>query len=519
MAVLGILLAIFIFGMSIFVHELGHFLVAKWCGLKITSFSIGFGKALWKKTVNGVEYRLGFLPFGGYVALPQMLEGVLEDHEEYKDLPKIHPFKRMAVAVAGGIGNIIFAFLLAIIVWLVGTPAHPYEQDAIIGYVAPGSQAETAGLHVGQTILSVQGEGESSPLKVDTFEQVLEECALFKEVELKVQPEDPAAAPFEVTLKTTPIEKAGFNIIEGLSYRGIIRIGSVITNGAARAAGVLPEDEITHVDGVKMWSWRQMTDVIKASNKPLTLTVLRRETKKSKEGETIELTMAPMQSFARTGDDEKNPDRSRKLIVENGELERKQMVGIASHSVAFDFTKRAYPTPWQQIKKAGSKVIRILRAFTSKKTAKAAANAISGPVGIFYVLYIMREDLILMLVIAILINVNLAIVNMLPLPVLDGSQIVYSVYRLVTGRELPKQLLLAATNAFVVLLLMLMVFLVFRDVNRHFIKSPPPEGIEFISEQEALDRKLVTLAELQTDPFRVAKMEELNAPEPAESTP
>jgi len=519
MAVLGILLAIFIFGMSIFVHELGHFLVAKWCGLKITSFSIGFGKALWKKTVNGVEYRLGFLPFGGYVALPQMLEGVLEDHEEYKDLPKIHPFKRMAVAVAGGIGNIIFAFLLAIIVWLVGTPAHPYEQDAIIGYVAPGSQAETVGLNVGQTILSVQGEGESEPLEVNTYEQVLEECALFKEVTLLVQPEDPAADPFDVTLKTTPIKKAGFNIIEGLSYRGIIRVGSAITNGAAKAAGVLPEDEITHIDGVKMWSWNQMTDVIKSSDKPLTLTVLRRDSKKSEKGETLELTMAPKQTFARTPKEEKNPEQGRKLIVGDGELERIKMVGIASHSIAYDFEKRAYPTPWAQVKEAGSKVLRILRAFTSKKTAGAAANAISGPVGIFAVLYIMREDLILMLVIAILINVNLAIVNMLPLPVLDGSQIVYSVYRLVTGRELPKQLLLGATNAFVVLLLTLMVFLVFRDVNRHFIKPKMPEGIELISEQEAIDRKLVTLAELEADPFLVAKPGELKAPKPAESTP
>ena len=111
-----IVVILLLFGATIFVHELGHFLVARRCGMRVEVFSIGFGPAIWKTKRNGIVYKIGIIPFGGYVALPQMdPSGVKprDDGEEKRDLPRIAPWKKILVALAGVTGNMIFAVFLA----------------------------------------------------------------------------------------------------------------------------------------------------------------------------------------------------------------------------------------------------------------------------------------------------------------------------------------------------------------------------------------------------------------------
>lgn len=523
----GILLAVVLFGLSIFVHELGHFLVAKWCGLKINSFSIGFGKALWKKTVNGVEYRLGFLPFGGYVALPQMYGWIMEDQEEFKNLPPIHPVKRILVAVAGGIGNILFALFLGLIIYVVGIPTQPREQDAVIGYVEAGTPAAQAGLEIGQTILSIQPDGKKDrPVK--TFEAFMNTAAMHTNVTITVQPVDPAAEPFKASLPTKRSTRMGFNYVEGLDSRSIIRIGSTPTNSPAAKAGLQAEDIVTHINGEKMWSWPQMTEIVKVStNKPLVFTVKRRSGQgKTAVISTNEVSVTPARSFSRMQDQKSmlgrlsafserrtsEQESSIKLRLEDGKLQSRAMIGIAGHTIPIDFDGVGHPSPVKEVKDAGKHVFEILGAFFSPRTAGAASRAVSGPLGIFAVLYIMQENIMFMLSIALLINVNLAIVNLLPLPVLDGSQICYALYRLVTGRELPKQLLIFVTNLFVVVLFTLMFLLVFRDYGRFFGKQELPDNVELVSEAEALQRNLLTIEDLENDPYFTGDIEKLRTP-------
>ena len=120
----SVLFVAFFFGMCIFVHELGHFLVAKWRGLHVDAFSIGF-KKIWSKKINGVEYRIGCLPLGGYVELPQVDAATNEPKAaDGTPLPPAKPLDRLLTAAAGPICNIIFGLILGCIVWAVGIPQY-----------------------------------------------------------------------------------------------------------------------------------------------------------------------------------------------------------------------------------------------------------------------------------------------------------------------------------------------------------------------------------------------------------
>src|SRR5437764_2926454 len=156
-----VLEVVLLFNLRIVVHELGHFLSARWLDLYIEKFGVWFGKPLWKKTINGVQYSLGSLPFGGFVALPQLapmdiIEGKA-DLDRAK-LPKISALDKMIVAVAGPVFSLLLALFFAGIVWAIGHPVSEGDSTTVIGYVMPGSPAEKAGLEPGDKILSVDGK-------------------------------------------------------------------------------------------------------------------------------------------------------------------------------------------------------------------------------------------------------------------------------------------------------------------------------------------------------------------------
>src|SRR3954452_6251651 len=142
-----VLEVVLIFNLLIFVHELGHFLAARWRGLKIDRFAIWFGKPIWKKKINGVEYALGTIPAGGYVSLPQMatmemIEGKGESSGQ--PLPPISPLDKIIVAVAGPLFSLLLGFVFAVVVWQIGIPEP--KETTTIGWVDPAGPAWKAGL-------------------------------------------------------------------------------------------------------------------------------------------------------------------------------------------------------------------------------------------------------------------------------------------------------------------------------------------------------------------------------------
>src|SRR5882762_8171020 len=150
-----------LFNLLIFVHELGHFLAARWRGLKIERFAVWFGKPIWQKEINGVTYVLGSIPAGGYVALPQMatmeaIEGKTDSKQE--QLPPISALDKIIGAFAGPLFSLGLALFFATIVWVIGRPVGETETTTTIGYVYKGSPAEAAGLRPGDVITKIDGK-------------------------------------------------------------------------------------------------------------------------------------------------------------------------------------------------------------------------------------------------------------------------------------------------------------------------------------------------------------------------
>src|SRR6476646_4801163 len=150
--ILVLLEVLLLFNLLIGVHELGHFLAARWRGLKIDRFAVWFGKPIWQKEINGVTYCLGSIPAGGYVALPQMatmeaIEGKADSKAD--QLPPISALDKIIVAFAGPLFSVLWALTFAAIVWVIGRPVGESDTTTVIGHVFKGSPAEAAGLQAG----------------------------------------------------------------------------------------------------------------------------------------------------------------------------------------------------------------------------------------------------------------------------------------------------------------------------------------------------------------------------------
>ena len=158
--VLVVIEALFALNLLIFVHELGHFLAARWRGMKVERFAIWFGKPIWSKKIGGVEYALGWIPAGGYVSLPQMatmeaIEGKTENSAT--QLPSAPPLDKIIVAIAGPLFSFLLAVVFALIVWQVGRPVPQGGDKPVLGWVVPEGPAWKAGLRPGDTIVAIDG--------------------------------------------------------------------------------------------------------------------------------------------------------------------------------------------------------------------------------------------------------------------------------------------------------------------------------------------------------------------------
>ncbi len=348
----AIVACILLFSFAIFIHEFGHFVVAKWLGLRVDRFSIGFGPALWKKTIGDVEYRISAIPFGGYVSLPQLdpegtraLEGGGDDDEP--PLKEATPLVRIAVAFAGPFGNIVLAVILAFV--LAAVPGARFgEMPAEIGDVLPDGPAAVGGMLPGDRVTSVNGHA------VRTWTEM-----------------------------QTEVQIAGQKATEFIVTRGGTNVTLSITAKRDEASGACFILALSTTNGVKAAAWM--------------------------------------------------PERN----------------------------------PLKQLAWDAGQIVRILKALVTPKEAKAAAKALGGPVMIAEGLYTqVRRNGWDALGFLRFLDVNLAILNLLPIPVLDGGLILFALFELLSRRKPPRKLTDGLSMAFMWLFLALMVTLVWRDVTR-----------------------------------------------------
>ncbi|MCF7818043.1 MAG: RIP metalloprotease RseP [Kiritimatiellales bacterium] len=445
-----VFMMIFLFGITIFVHEWGHFIVAKKCGLVIETFSIGMGPAIWSKEIDGIVYKIGAFPIGGYVSLPQLdpegmekMQG--ENENDRKQLPDISPWKKIAVAVAGPFCNIVFALVLAVLVATANEPAN----IALIGSVDTNSVAYAEGLRPADQIVAVNGNPVKSwyDAQVETLlggkDHIITLTVLTgtETRDIQIQANDP---------------KDGDYLLEGVSEAIPCVLGRVTPGSPAAEAGVEPDDIVKEFAGTRVVDWAHFTELVQQHpDQTVSMKVLRGE-------ELVTLTVTPKY--------DEGMDRA--------------LIGVSlGGSGAMPWSLSG--SPIEQIKSDASSIFRLLKALTTKGEAKQAAGGLGGPVAIFTMIWFaLKLGIINALGLIRFININLAVLNLLPLPVLDGGHVCFALWEGITKRKIHPKVVGTLVNVFAILLITAMLFLSWRDVDRNwnlsrfFKKAPAEQPVE-----------------------------------------
>ncbi len=446
----GGLMVVLFFGGSIFVHELGHFLAAKWRGLHIERFSIGFGPKIVSWTRGGVEYRLSWLPLGGYVALPQLadMRGIEGDSSiDAKAMPPISYLDKVIVAVAGAVFNIIFAFLLATILFFTGRPTSEDRASVEVGYLsetllnAAGEEvlapAKASGMQIGDLIRSIDG----SPVK--SWDDIHQSIALStgrtddgsREIDFIVERDGK-----EIALQVQPIISEGMKLRQvGLRPGFTVKAAAIFPNSPALKAGIQAGDTLLELDGHPVRSVAFYSDYLK-----------------DKAGKSVAI------KFQR-GDEVFTSSLTPEEVVVSTDGRKATLSGIAG----FDTNRSLlFQTPLEQIKEVAATTYTNLRALLHKNSDVGISH-MSGPVGIIRVIGSAAQvDMLNTLWIVIFINVSLAFFNMMPIPVLDGGHILFATINKLRRKSMNPNVIASLQGSFMILLFGMMMYVSFFDVSR-----------------------------------------------------
>ena len=448
--VLILLEVLILFNLLIVVHELGHFLAARWRGLYIEKFGVWFGKPLWKKTINGVQYSLGSLPFGGFVALPQLapmdiIEGKA-DLDRAK-LPRISALDKIIVAVAGPLFSLLLALFFAGVVWVVGHPVSESDSTTIVGYVMPDSPAQKVGLQPGDKILEVDGKPVRRFLGMNDSVSWNVVRSEGDKIAVKFQR---AGNVRTVWVEPFKAETRGWrrkSIRQLLIFPAETAIiDKVEPNTPAAAAGLRPHDIIRGFNQMPIYNPIGLLEYIsKHPNDQLVLQVERG-------GARFDVPVKPT------------------LLPTEGEM--KPRIGIQ-----WDTTGKisiGHPNPIEQIYNSISSTLKTIGAVASPKS-DVKLQHLSGPVGIgriYYLLFQSERGWQLALWFSVILNVNLAILNMLPIPVLDGGHIVLAIIESVRRKPVNMRVLEVIQTSCAMLIIGYMLYVTFFDVqDLPFIKN------------------------------------------------
>ena len=442
----AVFLIVLFFGGSIFVHELGHFLAARRRGLKVERFSIGFGPRVfgWRGR-DGVDYRLSLLPLGGYVALPQLadLKGVEGDSTPPSDaLPPISYADKMIVSVAGAVFNLIFAFILATLLWFIGQPSSAEQATTRIGFVSPTieledgsritSPAVEAGLQIGDTIRAIDG------VAVSDWQELMQTLVTGSELALDGRRKaiftiERDGAPRDVTVYP---RLAGDERVRrvGIAPAYELIVHSVAADSRAARAGVRPQDRIAAIGAKPILNLQTYIDELTATAEQTVELQVRRE------GALVAVTL-PARS-TKPGD---ATDLGMALTTDSILIHENPVRQFTGHLAMTWRTLASLVHPHSDI----------------------GISKLSGPVGIIRVFHLAAQaDIRIVLWVTILVNINLAVFNLLPIPVLDGGHMLFATIGRIRGRALPANFIASTQSIFVVLLFTMILYVSFFDVRR-----------------------------------------------------
>ncbi len=446
-------IVILLFGASIFLHEFGHYWVARKLGLKVEEFAIGFGPIMKSWERDGIVYSIRWIPAGGFVKLPQMLtsemlEGSAEDAGD--EIPPAPPFAKVAVALAGPAMNIVFAFAIGCLLFFTGVPK--LVNPAIVGEVEPGSAEEQLGIQVGDRIVKVNHKN------TDTWQDIILTCAIartnFVPVEIAREVSRDADDQPVYETKTYQLELIGGEKTAGLKMFALGSglepvVGEVFPGTPAEKADLQSNDKILTFNGLRVVSQAHMQRLVAGSK-----------------GEEAALEI------------ERNGAKlTKQLTPEIMTGEKAARIGIRFAVPDYKYLlQKPGPMPWERIHQVYEQTVGTLGALIHSKKTGVGLSDMSGPAGILSMLtHWVLTDYRLALDFLILLNVNLAILNMMPIPVLDGGHTVMGVIEAFVSRFWGKKAVKKVLNirvieyttmAFAIALLSVMAYVTFFDIKR-----------------------------------------------------
>jgi regulator of sigma E protease len=453
MTLLQTLIAFFVaLGVLVVVHELGHYCVARWCGVKVLRFSVGMGKVVFSRRVgpDQTEWALSMLPFGGYVKMLDAREqdvNKLPAEELKREFTRQTVWKRIAIVAAGPLANFLLAIAIFTGLYSHGIP----EPVARLRDVAQHTAAYDAGLRGGELVTSVNGSPVRiwSDLRWNLMQAAIEKAPARLGIRQPGRSQTPGhAAENEVVLQT---DELSTDDLEGdfLAKLGVdlarppAILGRIVPDGPAMRSGLKEGDLIKKVNGVPVNDGLAFIEQVRASpGKPVTIDGRRASTDFSVVV-TPEVVSKNKQQFGRIG----------------AEVSMMPEMIIASDpplAAAERATKKTWDTSTLTLKMLG-------RMFIGEVSWKN----ITGPITIAdYAGQTARIGAISYLTFIALISISLGVMNLLPIPVLDGGLLLYYSLEVLTGRAIPERLGEIAQRAGVGILMTLMAVAVFNDIVR-----------------------------------------------------
>ncbi len=440
-------------GVLVVVHELGHYLVARWCDVKVLRFSVGFGKPLLSRRMgrDGTQWVLAALPLGGYVSMldeRELAEGeVLSEADAARAFNRQSPLKRMAIVVAGPVANLLLAIVLYAGLFMTGTD----EPRARIGAPPAATIAANAGMREGDEIVAIGDDAIRSWL--DARWRLMQAAVDQEKVELSVLDREGGRAVRVLDFSQVDPNaiEAGFpNSIGLLLHAATPVIGKVEPDSPAQRAGFQSGDMLVAIDDQPIADARAAVDIIRgATDRDLRVSVMR-------EGARVDLAARPIAVT------ETDAAGNRSTIGRLGVAIQPRLEMVTVRDGPIDALGRGVARTWEMSVFSVRMLGRMLIGQMSLKN-------LSGPVTIAdYAGQSARMGVEAYVGFIALISISLGVLNLLPIPVLDGGHLLYYSAELIKGRPLSQRFIELSQRAGFGVLIALMAIALMNDITRLF---------------------------------------------------
>ncbi|WP_372611496.1 RIP metalloprotease RseP [Halomonas sp.] len=445
----NVLAVIVVLGLLITFHEYGHFWVARRCGVKVLRFSVGFGKPLWSRVDrHGTEFALAAIPLGGYVKMLDEREGSVDPAERHRAFNNKTVWQRIAIVAAGPLANFLLAIVAYWALFVVGTTT----VAPIIGSVEPDSPAGRGGLEAGQEIIAVQGETVRSWDEIN-LKLV---AAIGHSGDLSVEARDDGSTSrreYRLPVENWLVRQDPPQPLPSLGvapWRPSIPavLGRVEAGEAAAMTGLQPGDEVVAADGAPVDDWMHFVDIVRASpGEPLALEVMR-------DGERRDLTVTPGRNVLDEG-------------VTIGYIGAGVEPVEWPESYRRDIRHGPVAAVGEAVAKTGEMTVLTLGAIRKMLVGLISPSNLSGPITIAQISGdSARAGLESFVSFLAYLSISLAVLNLLPIPVLDGGHLLYYVVEIIRGRPVSERVQAVGVRIGLALVGSLMFMAIYFDLMR-----------------------------------------------------